>query len=88
MTIKSTQMKAVKLRAEGRTLTLEPVLTNKKRQKIYVAKNPRSWQTNYSVWSFQGGGWLLVSHHRTKVLAVAAAKRLNNKDVLKVLGWR
>jgi len=83
-------MKSVKIKAEGSMLTLEPVLVNKFGQKVYVAKNPSGWKTNYSVWVYGGRGWsmMLASHHRTKVLAVGAAKRLASKDVLKVLGWR
>ena len=83
-------MKSVKIRAEGSTLTLEPVLVNKLGQKVYIARNPTGWKTNYSVWVYGGRGWgvMLASHHRTKALATSAAKRLANKDVLKILGWR
>jgi hypothetical protein len=83
-------MKVVKVRVEGSTLTLEPVLVNKLKQKVYVSKNPARWESNYSVWGYGGRGWtpMLVSHHRTKALATSAAKRLANKDVLKILGWR
>ena len=78
-----------KIRAEGSTLTLEPVLVNKYKQTIYVAKNPARWATNYSVWADCGRGWslMLASHHKTKKLAVAKAKRLSTKNVLRVLGW-
>jgi hypothetical protein len=89
-------MNPVKIRAEGSTLTLEPVLTNKLGQKVCIAKNPPSWKMMYSVWvksgSFFGGmgtrGFGVLSQHRTKAAALTAAKRVANKDVLKVLGWR
>ena len=75
--------------AEGSILTLMPVLENKYGQKVYVAKNPASWRTNYSVWADCGREWstMLASHHKTKKLAVAAAKRLRSKNVLRFLGW-
>lgn len=83
-------MKSVKIRAEGATLTLEPVLENVYKQRLYVAKNPSNWRTKYSLWAYVGKGWgrMLVSHHSTKSLAEKAAKRLKNRDVLRVLGWR
>ncbi len=83
-------LKPRKVKAEGDTLTLKPVLRNSKRQIIYVAKNPQRWATNYSLWANpgRGWGWMLISHHKTFATAVAAAKRLKDKDVLKVLGWR
>ena len=82
-------MKSIKVKAEGRTLTLTPVLVNEYKQGIYVAKNPASWSSNYSVWADVGSGWgkMLASHHKTRELAVAAAKRLRSKNVLRVLGW-
>ena len=82
-------MRSVKVKAEGSTLTLVPVLVNKYGQTIYIAKNPARWVSNYSVWGYPGRVWgkMLVSHHRTKELATAAAKRLRSKNVLRVLGW-
>jgi len=82
-------LRSRKIKAEGSTLTLMPVLVNKIGQKVYIAKNPAGWRTNYSVWADCGREWglMLASHHRTKELAVAKAKHLRNKNVLRVLGW-
>ena len=77
----------VSIRVEGAQLILQPVLINKHDQKVYVAKHPKSWKTKYSVWVDAGGGWgyMLASHHRAKHTAIAGARRLQNKDVLRVL---
>ena len=79
--------KSVGYTKEGARLILQPVLINKHDQKVYVAKHPKSWKTNYSVWVDAGKGWdkMLASHHRSKDLAIAGARRLQNKDVLRVL---
>ena len=64
-------LKSKKISAEGSILTLVPVLENKYKQKVYVAKNPASWSTNYSVWAYCGSRWptrMLVSHHKTRNL--------------------
>jgi hypothetical protein len=83
------KLKPERVKAEGSVLTLEPVLVNKFGQRIYVAKNPSSWKMNYSLWAHAGRGWgaMVVSQHKTKAAVIVAAKRLANKDVLKVLGW-
>ncbi len=78
-------LKEVSVRRDGATLVLKPVLRNTHGQIIYVAKNPRSWATNYSVWANVERTKALVSHHKTKVLATALAQRLQNTDVLQWL---
>ena len=84
-----TAIRPLHIRAEGTMLTLTPALINNYGQKIYIAKHPESWKSNYSVWADCGKRWsrMLVSHHRTRDLATKAANRLRNKNVLRVLGW-
>ena len=64
--------------------------TNTKGQRIWFIRNPESWLTRYSVWGNGGKGWgdMLVSHHRTRERAMVVSRRLKNKNILKVLGWK
>lgn len=70
--------------------TKQGMYRNTRGQHIWFIRNPSYWQTNYSVWGNAGTayGTMLVSHHSTQALAEAAAKRLRNKDILKILGWK